>query len=1012
MIVFHAGYHDGALHFWGEEAGRKRPASKRAGRAPNLHPFGAGRRHISSALKVARANPKLSRFCRVGAWLPTCGGAPLPSPDAGEPARPADDVTLQRWTVTAYSLPPHEAVGLLLSLVGRQTLPAGGRIGADLAYWIEALRLAGLLLARRQFLPGLANDSGKYRAVWNLLLVGEDAQRLKDLAGRMPPAARALAGAGAAPPARAAVAVLREAVGMMADSLVRAAASASAGNKYLAKRRFASIHDAWLHALVTAGSIRDQRNRVQQLAPHIREWLHPLDAPAGSPFGLCFRLEEPSEENPDTWYVRYMVQSNEDPSLLVPAWDVWEEDSAFNREGACPKGSLLILLGRASVICPDIISDLEGGSLSGHALDTAGAYDFLSVHAPALRQAGYAVMLPSWWGGRGAKTRLEARASVRAPKMRGGGLSLETIMSFDWETALGDQSVTLEELEELARAKSPLVRVRGRWMAMNASEIKKAVKFLKKMPAKAAFRDLIRMELGAVDVPDMLDFGIDAVGQTAAVLESLGQKAGFESLEQPEGFSGTLRPYQVRGYSWLSFLSRWGLGGCLADDMGLGKTVQILALIQRDWRKSGRPALLVCPTSVMSNWQREAARFTPELPVMMHHGADRLRDGQFGDAARKHAIVVSSYGLMQRDVDFLMDVSWRGVVLDEAQNIKNPQTLQAGAARSLTADYRFALTGTPVENSVGDLWSIMQFLNPGFLGTQAQFKRNFFTPIQAEQDGDAARRLRRATGPFILRRLKTDKSIISDLPEKMEMNVFCSLTREQASLYASVLKDVENPMYEAEGMQRRGIILSTLSKLKQICNHPAQFLKDGSAAPGRSGKLARLTEMLEEVLQVGDRALVFTQFAEMGRILQDHLQKTFGIEALFLHGGVPKRRRDKMVERFEGDGGPRIFVLSLKAGGTGLNLASANHVFHFDRWWNPAVESQATDRAYRIGQSRNVQVHKFVCAGTLEEKIDGMIERKKQMAEMTVGSGEGWLTEMSNDDLRQVLALSREAAGA
>ena len=447
--------------------------------------------------------------------------------------------------------------------------------------------------------------------------------------------------------------------------------------------------------------------------------------------------------------------------------------------------------------------------------------------------------------------------------------------------------------------------------------------------------------------------------------------------------------------------------------MGLGKTIQTLALIQRDWRAKGkRPVLLVCPTSVVNNWEKEAARFTPRLPVLVHHGPGRKRGAAFKKEAGKHAIVVSSYGLVHRDVKFLKDVPWGGVVLDEAQNIKNPETKQARATRSLEADYRVALTGTPVENNVGDLWSIMEFLNPGFLGSESEFKRKFFVPIQAERDPSAAERLKRITGPFILRRLKTDRSIISDLPEKLETKVFCSLTKEQASLYASVLKETEEALESAEGIQRRGLILGTLSKLKQVCNHPAQLLGDNSGIADRSGKLVRLTEMLEEVIEVGDRALIFSQFAEMGGLLQRHVQETFGLEALFLHGGVPKRQRDRMVERFQNeDGGPPIFILSLKAGGTGLNLTSANHVFHFDRWWNPAVENQATDRVFRIGQARNVQVHKFICAGTVEEKIDEMIERKKEIAEKVVGAGEGWLTELSNDDLKGVLALSKEAAG-
>ena len=420
--------------------------------------------------------------------------------------------------------------------------------------------------------------------------------------------------------------------------------------------------------------------------------------------------------------------------------------------------------------------------------------------------------------------------------------------------------------------------------------------------------------------------------------------------------------------------------------------------------------LLICPTSVVGNWQNEAQPFSPDLPVMVHHGTARTKGAAFQEESAKQAIVISSYALLQRDFDTLKDVPWSGVILDEAQNIKNPQTKQARAARALQADYRVVLTGTPVENNVGDLWSLLEFLNPGFLGTQAEFKREFFIPIQAGRDPQAVERLKRMTGPFILRRLKTDKTIIADLPEKMEMKVFCTLTREQASLYTAVVEEAASSLESAEGIQRKGVVLATLSKLKQVCNHPAQFLGDNSAIPGRSGKLARLTEMLDEVLQVGDRALLFTQFAEMGQLLRRNLQETFGCEVLFLHGAVPKKQRDYMVERFQQDGeGPPLFILSLKAGGTGLNLTRANHVFHFDRWWNPAVENQATDRAFRIGQARNVQVHKFLCLGTLEEKIDEMIERKKEIAGTVVGTGEGWLTELSTAQLKELFALRKEA---
>ena len=404
---------------------------------------------------------------------------------------------------------------------------------------------------------------------------------------------------------------------------------------------------------------------------------------------------------------------------------------------------------------------------------------------------------------------------------------------------------------------------------------------------------------------------------------------------------------------------------------------------------------------------------------MVHHGAGRAKSAALRRACLRHDLVLTSYALLQRDAEALQAVPWSGVVLDEAQNIKNPETKQAGAARALPAGWRVALTGTPVENTVGDLWSIMEFLNPGFLGSRAAFKRRFFTPIQTRRDPAATAKLKALTGPFVLRRLKTDRSIITDLPDKLEMKEYCPLTREQASLYQAVVEEAMRALDGAEGIQRKGLVLATLSKLKQVCNHPAQFLGDGSAVAGRSGKLTRLTEMLEEVLAVGERALVFSQFTEMGTLIKAHLEDSFGREVLFLHGGVPKAKRDRMVARFPDgpDGGPDggdapIFLLSLKAGGTGLNLTAASHVFHFDRWWNPAVETQATDRAYRIGQTRQVQVHKFLCAGTLEERIDEMIEAKQAVAEAIVGTGEEWLTALSTAQLRELLSLRPDAVAA
>ena len=503
--------------------------------------------------------------------------------------------------------------------------------------------------------------------------------------------------------------------------------------------------------------------------------------------------------------------------------------------------------------------------------------------------------------------------------------------------------------------------------------------------------------------------------------------------QTPQEFSGELRPYQERGLGWLSFLGDLGLGACLADDMGLGKTAQLLALLvdERDRTaptrhdsgpsgssRTGRrarpdlgPTLVVCPMSLVGNWQREAARFAPKLAVYIHHGPGRLVAKAFTRRANKVDLVLSTYGLVTRDVDLLSSVRWRRIVLDEAQQIKNGAARTTQSVRSIPAERRVAMTGTPVENRLSELWSIMEFLNPGILGTERSFRERFADPIERGGDDDVAAKLRRITGPFILRRLKTDRAIISDLPEKLEMKEFCVLTREQATLYQAVVDDMLSRIDEAEGMERRGLVLATMMKLKQVCNHPAHFLADGSSLPGRSGKLTRLVELLGEAMAEGDRSLVFTQFTEMGSMLQRHLRHRLHCEVLWLHGGITKKARDTMVERFQGSEGPPVFLLSLKAGGTGLNLTAATQVVHFDRWWNPAVEDQATDRAYRIGQQHNVQVRKLVCGGTVEERIDAMIESKRALAERIVGTGEGWLTELSTDQLREVIALSSDAVG-
>jgi hypothetical protein len=1091
MIVLHAAWLTGSgrLALWAEGGSGPAmsvPRRRRARRIPP-HPFALdapGLRLAVSDIAGIAAADLLGEEVKLRLQLPEAGGVPIasplddeppgPTPD-GSPAFPSSWEALTSWTAPGYVLGPSVATKFLRSLpwVRRDERsltdagPSDVALGPDIRFAAHAIEMVVELLARGRLLPDLEFVAGHWRACWRPLIDDHDRGRIETLAWALPASFTAVCVAGSntddsllgpGPGDE----VLRSLMWAVTDALARELITPATPK---ARRRDAraTVADTWLRALGSPdGSLEEcEDDEIVQLAGRLAEW-HATKSAQAEAVRTCFRIvpppdvgEEPAHDpasvppqprrrkgsspgSEPVWRIEFALQAIDDPSLVVSAEDVWTDGpelTAIGRHVVHPDEHLLRGLGQAARLVPALGRALSSAAPCAYTTDAAGVLTFLRDGAPLLEEAGFGVFAPPWW--RSSRIRLGLRLKARTSPKGGastGTIGLDGLCDIRWEAVLGDDTLSVTELRQLARLKQPLVRVRGQWVELHQGELSAAITAVGKrgttgdvMSAGEVLRSALGLEHGPADLP-VVDVAAD--GWLGNLLSGADDRR-LEPTPTPDGFAGELRPYQERGLAWLSFLGELGLGACLADDMGLGKTAQLLALLvderaraaltpigqrsaasgtarQATRRRLG-PTLVLCPMSLVGNWQREAARFAPKVAVYVHHGPDRLSGKAFTRAVGKVDLVLSTYGLATRDVELLSSVRWRRMVLDEAQQIKNSAARTTQSVRSIPAERRIAMTGTPVENRLSELWSIMEFLNPGILGSERRFRERFADPIERGGDDEVAGKLRRVTGPFILRRLKTDRTIIADLPEKLEMKEFCPLTREQATLYQAVVDDMLARIDEAEGIERRGLVLATMMKLKQVCNHPAHFLADGSSLAGRSGKMTRLVEILGEAMAEGDRSLVFTQFTEMGGMLERHLRHRLQCDVLWLHGGVTKRARDAMVERFQGGNGPPVFLLSLKAGGTGLNLTAATHVVHFDRWWNPAVEDQATDRAYRIGQKHNVQVRKFVCGGTLEERIDKMIEAKRALAERIVGTGESWLTELSTDQLREIVALSVDA---
>ncbi|WP_216897497.1 DEAD/DEAH box helicase [Nocardia alni] len=914
--------------------------------------------------------------------------------------------------VRGHALTPQSAAPILL-----QQLPPGA-IAADLRFLGHVARGVERWVRGGRVVPELLRDDGDWWVRWRL--VGGQRQRawLAELAAAMPPALR-VAGRPAA--------LLEDMVTELADPIARSLLD-------IPKHATGSNGP---HPLITAlSSGTPLASGSHRVATALQQWRTSLTV--GEP-ELVLRLIEPDDDpEEDTraftalWRLEVCLRSEGEAPLPVPV----NGDPAQLRLA----GERVTAAIAAYPMLQRLPRDPGGIDFL---LPTEVVQDLVAHGAHELRSAGVQLLLPRSW----RIVTPSMRMQVQSPAATETAVGMDGLVSYRWELALGDTVLTPAEMARLVQSKSDLVRLRGEWVQADHRALAAAAQYLEGRTDETT--GSLTELLGEIAASEVRHVPIEDVTASGWVSELLEAHRAVEEIAPPAGLKADLRPYQLRGLTWLATMNRLGCGGILADDMGLGKTVQVIALLVHERETAAStvgtgartlvpanrtvkspgvgeegtdvpiapvgPTLLVAPMSVVGNWQREVERFAPGLRVLVHHGANRRKDAELDAAVADSDLVITTYALLARDVDQLKRQGWQRVVLDEAQHIKNSATRQARAARAVPARHRLALTGTPVENRLEELRSILDFAAPALLGKPSVFHARFAVPIERERDENALTRLRTVTSPFVLRRVKTDPAVISDLPDKIEMTVRANLTVEQAALYQAVVDDMLAKLKGAKGMSRKGAVLGALTRLKQVCNHPAHYLGDGSGVlkrgQHRSGKLGLVEDVLESVLADGEKAILFTQFREFGNLIAPYLTERFGAQVPFLHGGVTKKGRDVMVDRFQEDQGPPLMLLSLKAGGTGLNLTAANHVVHLDRWWNPAVENQATDRAFRIGQRRDVQVRKLVCVDTIEERIDDMITGKQELANLTVGTGENWITELSTEELSRLFALGTEAIG-
>jgi len=897
-------------------------------------------------------------------------------------------------------------------------------LSQELKFWIIVAKFTAELIIKHKYLPSLTIDrvNKKVNSQWRWHSSDpEYIDKKKALCSNMPTTCKSYFNLeNQAFSYTNSTKLVSNFMDSMIDSMVRSSCSIINKDNDQMEYGLNNLSSTWMYSLFSElpEIPIDTVEQIKMLNEY-KKWIEPIKIKNNNfKFRTCFKVIPPRRE--EEWTLEYLLQAKDDLSLMLPAKMIFEESvdtiTYLNKKFNNPQERLLVDLAVASKVFIPIERSLYEAVPIECKLSVEEAYSFLREAAYFLKEKGFGIITPAWWKKPSRiSVKLKDKNHVTNTNMAAKStFNMDTILEYDWKLALNGNEISEKEFEKISNLKVPFIQLRGQWVQVDIHQIKtlSKMKMNKGLNGKIPVGELLRLNLSEEEIiPGVRVDNIDNQEAVGHFFEKLFNLNNIEEVAIPLGFRGTLREYQKRGFSWLTFLRNHGIGACLADDMGLGKTVQSICLMlyEREKKLTDKPTLIICPTSVVGNWEREIEKFAPNLKSAIHHGNSRWSYETFSEEIHKNEVVITTYALIVRDRNLFQKEEWAGIILDEAQNIKNSASKQTKYIKTLKAEYKVALTGTPVENRLSDLWSIMDFLNKGYLYNWSTFRSEFAVPIERDADPKKSNKLKKIIAPFVLRRLKTDTNIIKDLPEKIETKEYASLTKEQATLYQAVVKDCLNKIDSSEGIQRRGLIISSLTKFKQICNHPVQFLKDNSDIGGRSGKLERLLEMLEVVIEAGDRSLVFTQFAEMGHILELEIEKKLGVRTLFLHGGTSRKKREELINIFQGDSiGPIVFILSLKAGGLGLNLTKANHVFHFDRWWNPAVENQATDRAFRIGQLKNVHVHKFICMGTLEEKIDVMLERKQALAESVVSTNENWISEMSNEELRELFILEHD----